>query len=241
MTRSKDGAGFSAKLKLHVKRKIREITATKKIRPLFIGSASLFIYFAEATASARSRQPRPNPINPQTANASHSYPLKWPGIAGTIFINIIPKPTATPTAATSRSRGAGPMQKYAAQAASHPAADATDPTSEIGTRMASPRNMQAAVATPTQITATDGVRFLGCTVASLRSTNPRRPIAKSKRLAATRFPLNTLKRERSAATRMTRTIQCEPVAYSKATAVMNFSPVNLLQGAAYATAAITIV
>src|SRR3989442_10560544 len=84
--------------------------------------------------------------------------------------------------------------------------------------MASPRNIHAAVATPTQITATDGVRFLGCTAASLRSTSPRRPMAKSKRLAATRFPLNTLKRDRSAAARMTRTIQCEPVAYSKATA-----------------------
>src|SRR5438034_5117504 len=34
----------------------------EKIRTLFIGSASLFIYFAEATASARFRQPRPNPI-----------------------------------------------------------------------------------------------------------------------------------------------------------------------------------
>src|SRR6266550_623878 len=160
---------------------------------------------------------------------------------GTIFIKIMISPTVTPTAATIRSRDGGPIRKYAAQAASHPAADATDPTSEIGTRMASPRNIHAAVATPTQITATDGVRFLGCTAASLRSISPRRPIAKSKRLAATRFPLNTLKRDRSAAARMTRTIQCEPVAYSKATAVMNFSPVNLLQGAAYATAAITIV
>src|SRR5207245_9587248 len=107
MTRSKDGAGFSAKLKLHVKRKIREITATKKIRPLFIGSASLFIYRGEATASARSRQPRPTPINPQTANASHSYPLKSPGIEGTLFINIIPQPTATPIDATSHSHGPG--------------------------------------------------------------------------------------------------------------------------------------
>src|SRR5207247_2726603 len=84
MMRTKDGAGCSAKVKLHVRRKTKATTAKKRFGPLFIGSASLFIYFAEATASARSRQPRPNPINPQTANASHSYPLKWPGIAGTI-------------------------------------------------------------------------------------------------------------------------------------------------------------
>src|SRR5437867_8451148 len=46
MKRSKDGTGISEKHKLHVKRKIKEITATKKIRPLFIGSASLFLLSA---------------------------------------------------------------------------------------------------------------------------------------------------------------------------------------------------
>src|SRR5579871_5475668 len=64
-----------------------------------------------------------------------------------------------------------------------------------------------------------------------------RPSAKNKRLAATKFPLKHLKSDSSAAARITFTIQCEPTACWNATAVINFSPVSLLQGAANATAA----
>ncbi len=61
--------------------------------------------------------------------------------------------------------------------------------------------------------------------------SPRRPMANTSRLAATRFPLNTLKSESKAAARITLTIQREPTACSKATAVMNLSPVSSRHGA----------
>ena len=50
-----------------------------------------------------------------------------------------------------------PSEIYAAQVAAHPMAQATEPTSVMGTRMASPSSMQAAVAAPMQRTAMDGV------------------------------------------------------------------------------------
>ena len=64
-------------------------------------------------------------------------------------------------------------------------------------------------------------------------------MANNKRLAAMKFPLNTLNNESSAALRMTLTIQREPTACSNATAVMNGSPVSERHGATKATAAIT--
>ena len=50
-----------------------------------------------------------------------------------------------------------PMLMYAAQVAAHPMAQATEPTSVTGTRIASPRSIHAAVASPMQRTAVDGV------------------------------------------------------------------------------------
>ena len=57
----------------------------------------------------RSRHPSVAPIKIQIARASHSYPLKCPGMPGTSFIEIIISPTSTPTAAMMRSRRAGPI------------------------------------------------------------------------------------------------------------------------------------
>src|SRR5205823_5110374 len=126
-------------------------------------------------------------------------------------------------------------------AANHPAAEATDPTSETGTRIASPKNMHAAVARPTHRTATDGVWFLGWISETRRSMSPRRPMANSRRLDATKFPLKTLNSESRADARITLTIHREPTACSNATAVMNFSPDSWRHGATYPTAAITMV
>ena len=60
---------------------------------------------------------------------------------------------------------------------------------------------------------------------------PRRPRANSRRLAATKFPLKHLKSESKAAARMMLTIQRSnrPRCWN-ATAVMNFSPVDLTPG-----------
>src|SRR5580704_17904259 len=57
------------------------------------------------------------------------------------------------------------------------------------------------------------------------------------RLAATKFPLKHLNNESNAAARMRLTIQREPTACWKATAVMNFWLVNSCQAATNATAA----
>src|SRR5207245_5804935 len=60
----------------------------EKIQTTFHWFGLSFYLLCGSNGKCPFRQPRPIPINPQTANASHSYPLKWPGIAGTIFINI---------------------------------------------------------------------------------------------------------------------------------------------------------
>src|SRR5258707_7807205 len=109
-------------------------------------------------------------------------------------------------------------------------ADAREPTSVTGTSIALPRNMQAPVARPTHRTDVAGVRFTGWTLDSRGLTSPRLPIAKSKRLAATKFPLKTLNSESNAAARIMLTIQREPIAGWKETAVMNGGPTGSGQG-----------
>ena len=74
-------------------------------------------------------------------------------------------PTAKPNHATARSATdsvivpgrARARAKHAAQVADHPMAQATDPTSVTGTRIASPNSIQAVVARPMQRTAVEGV------------------------------------------------------------------------------------
>jgi len=109
-----------------------------------------------------------------------------------------------------------------------------------GTRIALPSSAAAAVTNPTQITATPGVRFTGCTQPSRLSTKPRRPSANSSRLAATKFPLKTRNRESSAAARIRLTTQRERRRFQKATAVANFWWLSSGQGETYATTAIAI-
>src|SRR5215469_4696421 len=107
-------------------------------------------------------------IAPRThheASAIHSYIVKWPGIRGMIFIKASAIAMTRPKIAAAASpadnlRTSGFHSAHArhdAHAAAQPTAQATDPTSVTGTRMASPSDMQAAVAIPTQRTETDGV------------------------------------------------------------------------------------
>ena len=80
-------------------------------------------------------------------------------------MRIMVTPTSRPKTATARSGNdsvsglerARARAKQAAQVADHPSALATEPTSVMGIRMASPSNMQAPVARPMQRTAAEGV------------------------------------------------------------------------------------
>ena len=89
--------------------------------------------------------------------AIHSGRLKWPGTNGITFAKTIAEVSNTPKIAAARPRKEGFMQEYEAHAAIHPIAQPTAPTSRTGTSSASPSRTAIAVATPTLITATDGV------------------------------------------------------------------------------------
>src|SRR5579862_1383061 len=103
------------------------------------------------------------PITIQTPSASHSLTVKWPGTKGTIFIIAIAVATIKPNRATAcsgadrrmRSERDRARARQAAQVAAHPIAQATEPTSVMGTSIASPSSMQAPVAMPIHNTATD--------------------------------------------------------------------------------------
>ena len=95
----------------------------------------------------------------QIASAIHSYTVKWPGIAGIIFIRTISVVTINPTTAAICPPAGGFIRTKDAQAAIHPTAAHTEPTSATGTRMDSPPKMTTAVARPTHTTATVGVRL----------------------------------------------------------------------------------
>jgi hypothetical protein len=105
------------------------------------------------------------PSATQIARASHSYAVKWPGTSGINFISAMAIPTAKPNHATARfaaenfinSGRVRAIARQEAHVADHPMAHATDPTSVTGTRIASPNSIQAAVASPVQRTAADGV------------------------------------------------------------------------------------
>src|SRR5580692_5511330 len=70
------------------------------------------------------------------------------------------------------------------QAASQPSAEAIEPTSVTGTRMASPRNSAIRVPTVMPMIATDGVENFSWMVAKRGAMVPRRAYAKSKRVEA---------------------------------------------------------
>src|SRR5579864_1698343 len=100
-----------------------------------------------------------------TLRANHSYVVKWPGIVGTIFIRANATATINPNSAKAFSAADNETipgfqcanARHAAHVAAQPMAQATEPTSVTGTRMASPSSMHAPVAIPTQRTAADGV------------------------------------------------------------------------------------
>src|ERR1051325_2469223 len=93
---------------------------------------------------------------------------------------------------------------YAAQADSQPTPTASDPTSVIGTRIASPT-----IAAPNTL----------WTVPSDGCTRLRRPIAYSIRVAATKLPLKIFSSERNAPNRISCAMACEPNVRSNATSV----------------------
>ena len=66
-----------------------------------------------------------------------------------------------PSAATSRMGGRDSIRQKEVHAASQPKAEAMEPTSVTGTRMASPRSRPSKVPRAMPITATDGVEKTG--------------------------------------------------------------------------------
>src|SRR5579864_7826864 len=84
------------------------------------------------------RRWRVAPRRSQTVRAIHSARLKWPGKAGTSFIRTKRRETQMPRVVIARMRRRGSTSQKEAQAASQPSAEAMEPTSVTGTRIASP-------------------------------------------------------------------------------------------------------
>src|SRR5215471_39861 len=123
----------------------------------------------EGLAFAGIRAKRPSPA--QIARAIHSYKVKWPGTMGRTLTRTIASVTRTPKAAAARSKAAGFIKKYEAQADIQPTAQATAPTSRMGTSPASPRKIARTVAAPTVRMARVGVWLTACTVPIFGSNN----------------------------------------------------------------------
>src|SRR5215470_657812 len=166
--------------------------------------------------------------------------LKCPGTIGTTFAKIIAAVTTSPKMAAMRLGNRGFMRQYEAQVAIQPTAAATAPTSRIGTRPASPRSRARADAIPTAITALEGVRFDAWTYPIRGASSCLRPMANSRREAATIFALYVRNTATSADAKIKLTIQFECRACRKATAVGNCWLLSRdCHGATYATARIT--
>src|SRR4029450_4116616 len=101
--------------------------------------------------------------------------LKRPAPPATISTRMAPKLTTAPAAAIAAL--AGFRARYAAHVENQPTPTASDPTSLIGTRIASPNADAAIVSTPINVTTTSGVPNAGCTAPSDGYTRLRRPIA----------------------------------------------------------------
>src|SRR5215467_3104596 len=113
--------------------------------------------------------------------------------------------TADPARASARSAAEAARlarrerARYERQAESQPTPTASEPTSVTGTSSASPRKAAAAVKRAINQIAFDGVPWTGCTRESEGCTRSRRPMPKSRRVAATKFPLKILTSDRNAA------------------------------------------
>src|SRR5271157_2132681 len=165
--------------------------------------------------------------------------VKCPGIKGRNFIRIRVAHTASPRPAIERLLQLSSIHKKEAHAASHPTADANDPTSEMGTRMASPRSAPTTPTAPAQNTAFDGVSLTGWTYPIRGFTYPSRPKAKRRRLPARKFPLQTFRSEAKAAAKTMLVSRREWKARSNATEVANDSWMSYGQGCTKATIPIT--
>src|SRR3989442_5953051 len=186
----------------------------------------------------RSASPRTH----HALKASHSTAVRLPGTAGTTFITTIATLTTAPSAAIlmpSRLplRRASAMK--ARQAAHQPIAPTAAPTSLMGTRTASPRNAAAPVRIVTSAIASAGVPNLGFTAPSAGGTNRRRPSAYTSRVAATKFPLNTLNNDKTAPARMSRAIHGEPNARANTASVPRWWATRSVHGYTHATTATT--
>lgn len=94
----------------------------------------------------------------QEERAIHSATEKWPGKIGRSFINMKRRDMRMPRVAMRRRRGDGSTRKKDRQVANHPKAEAMEPTSVTGTRMASPRSSPMRVPKVTPKMATVGER-----------------------------------------------------------------------------------
>src|SRR5208283_330530 len=172
-----------------------------------------------------------NPSASHTPRAIHSVNVKCPGTPGIHFISTSNKDTAAPRAATKRSHAPRPAIYKDTHAASHPNAEAMDPTSVTGTSSASPTSNPTRVATVTPAIATLGVRCLSLILANIGGIVRRRPNANSNREAATKLPLNTCSSPTSEIPRINRANHVECVPCSKAIAVAKRLPTRPCHGA----------
>src|SRR2546425_10066429 len=188
-------------------------------------------YFFRADARKK------NPSASHKPRAIHSATVKWPGMKGANFSKTSASEASAPNPAIARSFGRGSISQNERQVASQPNADAAEPTSVTGTRMASPSSRPAEVPAQIARTAVLGVRKRGCTRPKRSVTAPDRPSANSSRLEATKFPLKHWNSPKRAIVRIKLTGHLAPMACSKAIAVAKRLPRRLCHGVMYATEA----
>src|SRR6266404_5215085 len=171
-----------------------------------------------------------SPSDIHMPSARYSYRPKLPGTDGTTFIRISIAAIVAPLYPTifnllDDATPPAPLQN-ARRVASQPTAAASEPTSEIGTSTACPRNEATTVKQAANATATLGVRKCSSTRASRASSSPRLPIANSNRVEVRKFPLKIFTNESNTANMINCTSARDPKARSKATAVANRSFVS---------------
>src|SRR5580658_5603376 len=136
--------------------------------------AKRIVYLTAGGAVGVERRWRMAPISSHMARAIHSERVKWPGKAGISFISRSSKETHMPREVMRRMPRRGSTSQKERQAASQPRAEAIEPTSVTGTRIASPRRSPNNVPAVMPMMATDGVENLAWMVAKRGETVPRR-------------------------------------------------------------------
>src|SRR4029079_19092946 len=111
-----------------------------------------------ATSDVRRRASQKiSPAALHAMKAVHAAAVKLPGTPGTTFISTIARLTAVPRTAIAADSDGPRRARYATHADSQPTPTASDPTSVIGTRIASPNIAAAIVSTAISAMATTGV------------------------------------------------------------------------------------